>query len=89
MIRVPEVKSIPRFSPRPPIASAPISRMTPDIVKKYREAPMKSKRQARFLPPAPSAEGREMTRELPIVIRIAWVAMHGREQRHERPDARA
>ena len=34
VIRVPEVKSIPRFSPRPPIASAPISRITPDIEKK-------------------------------------------------------
>ena len=75
MIRVPEVKSIPRFSPRPPIASAPISRITPDIEKKYREAPMKSNVQPRFLPPAPSADGREITRELPIVIRIAWVAI--------------
>ena len=35
VIRVPEVKSIPRFSPRPPIASAPISRITPDSEKKY------------------------------------------------------
>src|SRR5438067_11907056 len=34
VIRVPEVKSIPRFRPRPPIASAPTSRITPDIVKK-------------------------------------------------------
>src|SRR5579859_5604603 len=46
VIRVPEVKSIPRLSPRPPTASAPTSRITPDIVKKYLEAPMKSKRQA-------------------------------------------
>ncbi len=30
----PEVKSIPSFNPRPPTASAPTSRMTPDIVKK-------------------------------------------------------
>jgi hypothetical protein len=42
LIRVPEVKSIPRFSPLPPIASAPISRIVPDIEKKYFEAPMKS-----------------------------------------------
>ncbi len=39
---------MPRFSPRPPMASAPISRITPDIEKKYLEAPMKSKRQTRF-----------------------------------------
>src|SRR5450755_2164348 len=74
VIRVPEVKSIPRFRPRPPTASAPISRITPDIEKKYLDAPMKSNPQVRFLPPAPSAEGREMVRESPIVIRIAWVA---------------
>ena len=36
---------------------------------------MKSKRHARFLPPAPSAEGREIIREFPIVIRIACVAI--------------
>ena len=41
-MRAPEVKSMPRFSPRPPIASAPISRMTPNNQKKYLEAPMKS-----------------------------------------------
>ena len=42
VIRVPEVKSIPRFRPRPPIASAPISRIVPDSEKKYLLAPMKS-----------------------------------------------
>ena len=31
---LPDVKSIPSFSPRPPTASAPTSRITPDIVKK-------------------------------------------------------
>src|SRR3984885_2953680 len=41
-IRAPEVKSMPRFSPRPPMARAPMSRMTPDREKKYFEAPMKS-----------------------------------------------
>ena len=50
---------MPRFRPRPPIASAPISRITPDIEKKYLEAPMKSKRHVRFSPPAPSADGLE------------------------------
>ena len=65
---------MPRFSPRPPIASAPISRITPDIEKKYSLAPMKSKRQVRASPPAPSADGLEITRESPIVLRIAWVA---------------
>ena len=36
---------------------------------------MKSKRHTRFSPPAPSAEGCEMIRELPIVMRIACVAI--------------
>ena len=27
------------------------------------------------MPPAPRAEGREITREEPIVVRIAWVAI--------------
>ena len=75
MIRVPEVKSIPRFRPLPPIASAPTSRITPDIEKKYLEAPMKSNFQVRFSPPAPSIDGREIIRELPIVERIACVAI--------------
>ena len=57
------------------MASAPTSRITPDIEKKYLEAPMKSKRHSRFLPPAPSAEGLWMMRELPIVVRIACVAI--------------
>ena len=35
---------------------------------------MKSKRQRCFLPPAPSADGLAISRESPIVIRIAWVA---------------
>ncbi len=75
VIRVPDVKSIPRWSPRPPMASAPTSRIMPDIEKKYLDAPMKSMRHACFWPPAPSADGREITRDPPIVIRIAWVAM--------------
>ena len=34
VIRVPEVKSMPRLRPRPPMASAPMSRITPERVKK-------------------------------------------------------
>ncbi len=36
---------------------------------------MKSNRHARFLPPAPSIDGREMSREPPMLERMAWVAM--------------
>ena len=75
VMRVPEVKSIPRFKPLPPIASAPISRITPDIEKKYLDAPMKSNFHVRFSPPAPSIDGLEIVRELPITLRIACVAM--------------
>ncbi len=35
---------------------------------------MKSNLHGRFLPPAPSADGRAITRESAVVIRIAWVA---------------
>ncbi len=45
MIRVPDSKSMPKFSPLPAIASAPTSRITPDIEKNHFEAPMKSKRE--------------------------------------------
>src|SRR5436305_2169781 len=75
VILVPDVKSMPRLRPLPPIARAPISRITPDSEKNHLEAPMKSKRHSRFLPPAPRAEGREIVRELPIVLRIACVAI--------------
>ena len=74
VIRVPEVKSIPRFRPLPPMASAPTRRITPDIEKKNLEAPMKSNRQARRFPPAPSAEGLEIRRDEPMLVRIACVA---------------
>ena len=40
VIRVPPSKSMPKFTPRPAMASAPISRMSPDIEKNQREAPM-------------------------------------------------
>ena len=38
--REPDVKSMPRLSPLPPIDSAPISRITPDSAKKYFDFPM-------------------------------------------------
>ena len=44
-IRVPDLKSMPKFRPLPPIARAPTSRIMPDSEKNHREAPMKSKRQ--------------------------------------------
>ena len=56
------------------MASAPMSRITPDREKKYFDAPMKSNVHTCFLPPAPSADGRAIMRESPIVMRIAWVA---------------
>ena len=71
---VPDVKSIPRFSPRPPMASAPTSRITPESVKKNFEFPMKSKVILRLGLPAPSADGRAISFVSPAVIMIAWVA---------------
>ena len=44
VIRVPDSKSMPKLRPLPAIASAPISRITPDIEKNHFDAPMKSKR---------------------------------------------
>ena len=41
-MRVPDLKSIPKFSPLPPIARAPTSRIVPDSEKNHRDAPMKS-----------------------------------------------
>src|SRR5437868_5056202 len=67
VMRVPDVKSIPKLRPLPPTARAPTSRITPDSVKKYREAPIKSKRQLKRRLPAPSAEGRAIRRERPMV----------------------
>ena len=56
VIRVPDSKSMPKLRPLPPIASAPISRITPDIEKNHFDAPMKSNVILRFACPAPSAE---------------------------------
>ena len=73
-MRVPDSKSMPKFRPLPPIASAPISRITPDIEKNHFDAPMKSKRlrRSRCLP-APSAAGLRIRRERPIVPSTACV----------------
>ena len=40
VMRVPPSKSMPKLTPLPAIASAPISRMTPDIEKNHLDAPM-------------------------------------------------
>ena len=41
-MRVPDLKSIPKFRPFAPIARAPTSRIVPDSEKNHRDAPMKS-----------------------------------------------
>ena len=73
MIRVPDSKSMPKFRPFAPRPIAPIARITPDMVKNHRDAPMKSNVHSRCLFPAPSALGLARIRERPIVPRIAWV----------------
>ena len=73
-MRVPDLKSIPKFSPLPPIASAPTSRIVPDSEKNHFEAPMKSNVHPRRLRPAPRAEGRATRRDLPIAPSAACVA---------------
>ena len=40
VMRVPPSKSMPNVTPLPAIASAPMSRITPDIEKNQRDAPM-------------------------------------------------
>ena len=42
LIRVPDSKSMPKLIPLPAIASAPTSRITPDIEKNHFDLPMKS-----------------------------------------------
>ncbi len=73
-IRVPDLKSIPKFRPLPPIASAPISRIVPDSEKNHFEAPMKSKVQPLRSPPAPSAAVWVTSFERPIAPSAACVA---------------
>ena len=74
VIRVPDSKSMPKFSPLAPIASAQISRSTPDIAKNHFEFPMKSNVIGLRCLPAPSADGRCSTRLPRIESRIACVA---------------
>ena len=86
-MRVPDLKSMPKLRPLPPIASAPISRITPDIEKNHFDAPMKSKRPA--LPRSRRAERRRVRDELRAAHRAEHRLrrQHGREQRDERADA--
>ncbi len=65
---------MPRFSPLPPIARAPIRRIVPDSEKNHFEAPMKSKRSARRRRAAPSIAGWPTSRERPIAPSAACVA---------------
>ena len=74
-MRVPDVKSMPKLRPLPPIASAPISRITPDIEKNHFDAPMKSNVQRAPRACAPTAAGLEKTRLRPSVASIACVAI--------------
>ena len=65
---------MPKFRPLPPIASAPISRITPESEKNHLDAPMKSKVQPLPSPSAPSAAGWVTSFERPIAPSAAWVA---------------
>jgi len=73
-MRVPDLKSMPKFRPLPPIASAPIKRMQPDSEKNHFEAPMKSNVHSRLGLPAPSAQEWLISRVRPIVPSAARVA---------------
>ena len=74
VIRVPDSKSMPKLMPLPAIASAPISRITPDAEKNHFDAPMKSNVILCLACPAPSAE-RLLRSFVPRRLRrIAWVA---------------
>ena len=74
VIRVPDSKSIPKFSPLAPMARPQIRRIRPDAEKNHFEAPMKSNVIGLRGLPAPSAEGDCRMRELRIDRRIACVA---------------
>ena len=73
-MRVPDSKSMPKLIPLPAIASAPISRIMPDIEKNHFDAPMKSKVILCFSCPAPSAERLLRICEPRRLRMIAWVA---------------
>ncbi len=74
-MRVPDSKSMPKLMPSPAIASAPITRITPEAEKNHFDLPMKSN----FQPPpspllAPIAKPRFMIRVRLIAPRMAEVA---------------
>ena len=72
-IRVPDSKSIPRLSCLVAKAIAPIARITPEIEKKYFEAPVKSNFHCRPSPLAPRNDGERMRFERPSSPMIACV----------------
>jgi hypothetical protein len=73
VIRVPDSKSIPKLSCWVASARAPTRRITPDIEKNQRLAPMKSKCQRLAFPVAPSAAGERSNRERLMLPSSAWV----------------
>ena len=74
LIRVPDSKSMPKLMPSTAIARAPAAMITPEAEKKYRDMPVKSKRQRPPSPPAPSAQRERRSRVRAIEPRIAEVA---------------
>ncbi len=75
LIRVPDSKSMPNFSPGPAMASAPITRIMPEIEKKIFELPTKSKCEKRcFSPVAPIAKRDPIRRVRAMAPRMAEVA---------------
>lgn len=74
VMRVPEVKSMPKLRPLPPIARAQIRRIRPESEKNQRDRPMKSAFHLWPSPLAPSADGPASSLVLPIVVNIACVA---------------
>ena len=73
MIRLPPLKSMPRLSCFVANDAVPISRMTPESVKKYLLARLKSKRQWKRCSRAPRAAGERMKRARPKKPRKACV----------------
>jgi hypothetical protein len=75
VIRVPDSKSMPKFSPRAEIAIAPAAKMTPEKEKNQRALPMKSNFQPWLsFVATPSALGRRSSRVRASEPRIAEVA---------------
>ena len=76
LMRVPDSKSMPKFRPLPPIASAPMARITPEKEKNHFDAPMKSKPDhgaRRWWLAPPKAAGWVMSRDRPARPSTAWV----------------